>query len=135
LKSLSDQSSVEMVRLVSKEEDLLTALDAPCTEVFTAYGAEPAFPAAVGSFAEKVAAQPPEGYRGGAVCDSVDDVKDQGRIVKLIVGWESREVHLQAKGKPGRESLPISPPVCIVSPSEGALVRSPRIGGGDLAPG
>ena len=94
-----------MVRPVSEEKHLLAALASPCTEIFTGYGADPAFPAAVVAFADKVAEQPPPGYHDAAVCDSVDDVKDQGRVVKLVVGWESREAHLEAKGKPGRECL------------------------------
>ena len=108
LKSLGDTAGLEIVRLTSPEANLLAALNAPCTEVFTAHGAEPAYPAAVGAFADKVAAQPPEGYRGGAVLDSVDEVQGLGRVVKLVIGWDSREVHLAAKGKPGREFILLS---------------------------
>jgi len=120
-----------VVRVVSGAEHLAGALDAPCTEVFTAYGAEPAFPAATAAFAAKVAAEPPAAFRGAAVCDSGDDVDAadrRGRVVKLLVGWDSREAHLAAKGKPGRKSRRLgfgflflaAPPLASVPPFGGA---------------
>ena len=118
LRSLADPDSpagVETARLVSPEVELSAALDAPCTEVFTAYGAEPAFPGAVAAFAAGVAAAPPPAYRGAAVCDSAGEIEGLGRVVKLVVGWESREAHLEAKGKPGRELYLLFVSPCLAS--------------------
>ena len=74
-----------------------TALAAPCTEVFTAHGAEAGFEAAVGEFLGKVDAAPPAGYRGGAVSASAGEEGEKGRVVKMGIGWESKEAHLLAK--------------------------------------
>jgi hypothetical protein len=87
------------------------ALGAPCTEVFTAYGVEEGFAEGnVGRFVSAVGARPPEGFRGVAFGDSVsvpggdgDDGDGEGeeRAVRMVIGWVSREAHLEAKGAAG----------------------------------
>lgn len=74
--------------------------DAPCTEIFTAFGAEEGFAGNVGRFVRAVDGAPPVGYRGAVFGESVGDGE---RIVRLAIGWESREAHLEAKGRPGGE--------------------------------
>lgn len=100
---------------------LTAALEAPTTEVFTGYNAlQSTFAAAVRKFTSLVDAQPgaaSTGYRGSAVLETVEDVAVApaavlaapelvswvGSAVKLVIGWTSREAHLEAKEKAGRE--------------------------------
>ncbi len=93
--------------------------DAPCTELVTAYGAEPGYETAVATFAGRVDADPPEGYLGSVVAESVYDVAptpegEKGKMVTLAIGWTSREAHVAAKAKPGGEC-----PSCLRSSSCG----------------
>lgn len=100
-----------------------SALEAPCTEVFTAFGAEERFRENVGRFVEAVERMPPEGYLGAWFGESVEEEEEgegekgvreggekeeggQGRVVRMLLGWTSREAHLAAKGVPGGEYLP-----------------------------
>jgi hypothetical protein len=75
-------------------------LDAPCTEVFTGFGAEEGFAANVESFVSSVDANPPEAYRGAASGESLGGSE---KVVRMVIGWTSREAHLEAKEKPGGE--------------------------------
>ncbi|KAK4044536.1 hypothetical protein C8A01DRAFT_42716 [Parachaetomium inaequale] len=80
------------------------ALGAPCTEVFTAFGVEDGFAEGnVGRFVSAVGARPPEGFEGLAFGESVqgDDGGGEERAVRMVIGWVSREAHLEAKGAPG----------------------------------
>jgi len=87
---------------------LLTS--APCIEVATFYNAAPDFVGNVEKFASALKEGKPEGYFGatyGKVLE--EDVvkhKDVGqgvggaKAVVLLIGWESREVHLQFRETP-----------------------------------
>ncbi|KAG7292388.1 hypothetical protein NEMBOFW57_002423 [Staphylotrichum longicolle] len=81
------------------------ALMAPCTEVFTAFGAEDGFVGNVWRFVSALDVRPPEGYEGAAVGEGIqvglDDDKEGEVVVRMVIGWVSREAHLEAKGKPG----------------------------------
>ncbi|KAL1902784.1 hypothetical protein Sste5346_000694 [Sporothrix stenoceras] len=109
-----------VVEILGVEESdnakLIGALESPTTEVFTGYDAlQSAFAAAVRTFTSAVDAQPPKGYHGAAVMETVEDVALSptaaeaapaliswvGSAVKLIIGWTSREAHLEAKAQPG----------------------------------
>lgn len=109
-----------VVEVVGVEEadraKLIGALESPTTEVFTGYDAlQSAFAAAVRTFTKVVDAQPPKGYHGAAVLETVEDVALSpeaaqaapelvswvGSAVKLIIGWTSKEAHLEAKAKEG----------------------------------
>lgn len=110
LRTLAAKTSLEKLAVASPPASLAAALDAPCTEVFTGSGTEPAFADAVGAFKAAVDAEAPPGYHGAAVCDSgaSGDGDGSGRVVKLVIGWDSREAHLEAKAQKGGE-LPLSP--------------------------
>jgi hypothetical protein len=100
---------------------LTAALEAPTTEVFTGYDAlQSTYAAAVRKFTSLVDAQldaASSGYRGSAVLESAEDValapaavqaepglvSRVGSAVKLLIGWTSKEAHLEAKEKAGRE--------------------------------
>ncbi|PKS10577.1 hypothetical protein jhhlp_002331 [Lomentospora prolificans] len=84
------------------------ALGAPCTEVVTAYGVEPAFISQCHDFISKVDTGKLEGYHGYGLGEVQQDIArdgkgDKGPAVILIIGWDSKEAHLEAKAKPGRE--------------------------------
>lgn len=97
--------------LLSPADGAAAALAAPTTEVFTGYGAEPGFEASVREFAARVDAERPAGYRGCAVGPVAEAVcgptggGEKSLAVKLVVGWDSKEAHLEAKGKPGGELI------------------------------
>ena len=91
------------------DADATAVLKAPTTEVFTGYGAEPGFAENVKSFAEKVDAEKPEGYLGAVHGEVLGDIskgpdEPKGKAVKLLIGWTSKEAHVEAKSKPGGES-------------------------------
>lgn len=89
--------------------------------MFTGYGALPAsFAAAVSKFCSLVDAQDAAasaGYHASAVLETAEDeaptmaaaqaalqLASRARsAVKLLIGWTSREAHLQAKASPGGE--------------------------------
>ncbi|KAJ9157409.1 hypothetical protein NKR23_g66 [Pleurostoma richardsiae] len=86
--------------------DATVALSAPATEVFTGYGAQPGFAGNVAQFAEKLDAEKPTGYYGLAHGEVLEEISkeeggEKGKAAKLVIGWESREAHFEAKGKPG----------------------------------
>ncbi|SPQ18871.1 431b65df-f055-47f0-b2f0-fa0f1d8c0597 [Thermothielavioides terrestris] len=79
-------------------------LRAPCTEVFTAFGVEDGFGANAAEFMRSLDGNPPEGYKGAAFGESLADadVDVAGeRTARMVLGWTSREAHLEAKAKPG----------------------------------
>ncbi len=83
------------------------ALEAPTTEIFTGYGVEASFFDTTTQFLAKIDADPPKkGYFGGAVGKDVS-----GDSVKLLIGWDSKEAHSEAK-VPGCK--------CPLEPAEGA---------------
>lgn len=81
------------------------------TEVFTGYGAEAGFEDRVREFAARVGGEAPAGYRGCAVGPVEVEGEGEGRggpAVGLVVGWDSREAHLEAKGRAGGEAFFLS---------------------------
>ncbi|KAH6619827.1 hypothetical protein B0J18DRAFT_435101 [Chaetomium sp. MPI-SDFR-AT-0129] len=87
-------------------QDWESALRAPCTEVFTAYGPENGYVEGTGRFVSAVDTSPAEGYKGAAFGSGVVQRRKEGdvdeeQVVRLVLGWTSREAHLEAKGKPG----------------------------------
>lgn len=92
---------------------------APCTEVFTAFGAEDGFMGNVWRFVSALDVRPPEGYEGAAVGEGIQVGLDEDRggeaVVRMVIGWVSREAHLEAKGKPGGEYCvtPLSYRLCV----------------------
>jgi hypothetical protein len=95
----------------SPQQGWRSVLRAPCTEVFTAFGVEEGFAENVRRFVGAVDGQPPEGYRGAAFGEGVglEDGNENGdgeeKAVRMVIGWTSREAHLEAKGKPGGEFI------------------------------
>jgi len=79
------------------EAAAIEPLAAPCTEVFTAYGAESGFLDNAKRFAEALGAEKPNGYFGSAVGEGVDG---EGTVMMLL-GWESVQAHGEAKGVDG----------------------------------
>ncbi|KAK3898936.1 hypothetical protein C8A05DRAFT_18552 [Staphylotrichum tortipilum] len=77
------------------------ALSAPCTEVFTAYGAEEEFEGNVARFVAEVRGRMPTGAEGAAFGVATGDGtgKEEGGTVRMVIGWESRERHVEEKGK------------------------------------
>jgi len=91
------------------------ALAAPCTEVMTGYGVEKeTFMGQCTEFMAKVDAGVgmTDGYHGYALGgETLSDIQkgregESGKGVVLLLGWDSKEAHVQAKAKPGRKSFP-----------------------------
>jgi len=81
-------------------------LSAPCTEIFTGFGAAPGFLDNVRTFSVNVDAADLEGYHGSAVGEVVEPLAigsegEPGQAVMLVIGWDSMEKHLEEKAKPG----------------------------------
>ncbi|KAF9879833.1 hypothetical protein CkaCkLH20_02644 [Colletotrichum karsti] len=83
-------------------------LRAPCTEVFVAYGVEPDFISKTAEFAAGMsrAHAPVEGFHGHAYGEVTTPLAfggqgERGPAVTLLLGWDSKEAHLEAKGKAG----------------------------------
>ena len=101
--------------VLSPPDAVGAALAAPTVEVFTGYGAEAGFEDNVRDFSAKVDAEKPTGYHAAAVGPVADPVAkgeaqgdaDKGLAVKLVIGWDSKEAHLEAKGKSGGEFVPL----------------------------
>ncbi|KAK4190532.1 hypothetical protein QBC35DRAFT_71309 [Podospora australis] len=99
----------ETLAYVLNAADIFTA--APCTEVFTAFGAEEGFGSADGNVGRFVSGLEetgkPEGYFGAAFGEEVALVGGGGetggeentgrRSVRLVIGWESKDAHVKAK--------------------------------------
>ncbi|KAK4242359.1 hypothetical protein C8A03DRAFT_11478 [Achaetomium macrosporum] len=105
--ALNYRSSGLASSLAAKEEPLAfiapgwgTVFEQPCTEVFTGFGALEGFAGNVGRFVQKMKENPPEGYRGVAFGESVG-LEGEEKAVRMVIGWTSREAHLEAKEKPG----------------------------------
>jgi len=98
--------------LLTPDDGVAAALSAPTTEVFTGFGVEPGFDSSVREFAARVTAEGPVGYHGCAAGPSVEDIGkpdgEKGPAVMLVIGWDSKEAHTEAKGKPGGEYYPMS---------------------------
>lgn len=86
------------------EGDVDAVLSAPCTEVCTAWGTEDSFLAErMAPFARAVGSAGLEGFHavgwGGFEQEDVEGVEVvTGKAVTLILGWDSKEAHLQHKG-------------------------------------
>ncbi|KAK4250824.1 hypothetical protein C7999DRAFT_28653 [Corynascus novoguineensis] len=78
-----------------------SAVAAPCTEVFTAYGAEDGFLGNLDQFLDAVNANAPEGFYGGSPGEGVALKEGDEKVVRGVLGWKSREAHFEAKDKPG----------------------------------
>ncbi|KAK1976103.1 hypothetical protein LZ30DRAFT_735578 [Colletotrichum cereale] len=92
------------------DSDLAAVLDAPCTEVFVAYGVDDSFVGRTAEFAKGLAQgeAPVEGFHGhayGAISTplAVEGSEDgeKGPAVTLLLGWDSKQAHLDAKAKAG----------------------------------
>ncbi|KAH0434608.1 hypothetical protein CcaCcLH18_05219 [Colletotrichum camelliae] len=82
------------------------ALRAPCTEVFVAYGVEPDFIGKTAAFAGGLSAAEIAGFHGHAYGEVSTPLAfgaegEKGPAVTLLLGWDSKEAHLEAKGKAG----------------------------------
>jgi quinol monooxygenase YgiN len=84
--------------------DATAALSAPCTEVVTAYDIEPVFMDNTQLFVERIEGKLPgcHGCAYGQVSFAKGD-EENSAVAKLIIGWDSKEVHLAAKGVAGRK--------------------------------
>lgn len=87
---------------------LSAALNAPCTEVFTAYGTSDTFlEMRMKPFAAGVDAESPPGYHGsfyGQFDVLMHDLPapkaaEGGNTVSVIMGWDSKEAHLTEKAE------------------------------------
>lgn len=105
--TLAAKEILGFVAAGEESKDVLAVVSAPCTEIFTAFGAEEGFVANVGRFVAAVDANQPEGYKGGSFAESVDlsleSTTQQDKVVRMLIGWTSREAHIEAKAKPGGE--------------------------------
>ncbi|KAL2122694.1 hypothetical protein VTJ04DRAFT_3149 [Mycothermus thermophilus] len=103
--TLAAKEILGFVAAGEESKDVLAVVSAPCTEIFTAFGAEEGFVANVGRFVAAVDANQPEGYKGGSFAESVDlsleSTTQQDKVVRMLIGWTSREAHIEAKAKPG----------------------------------
>ena len=108
-------SSSEEEKGRDEDEDLRAVLaSAPCTEVFTGFGAEQGFVGNVLRFASEVGRERPKGYFGGVVLRSVKGQKGQEKgegeegddVVRLLLGWQSVQAHGDAKGVEGGGEFP-----------------------------
>ncbi|KAJ3948103.1 uncharacterized protein N0V96_002346 [Colletotrichum fioriniae] len=102
------------VPLLSANQDSPSVvLRAPCTEVFVAYGVEPDFAGKTAEFAKGLAEGRASvaGYHGHAYGEistplAVDAASgggdgEKGPAVTLLLGWDSKQAHLDAKAKAG----------------------------------
>ncbi|KND90129.1 hypothetical protein TOPH_05241 [Tolypocladium ophioglossoides CBS 100239] len=84
--------------------DVGAALNAPCTEVFTAYGATDGFlESRMKPFAANVAAGHLPGHHGSAfgqfeVLTQDGVIAPDGNTVSMILGWDTKEAHLAQRG-------------------------------------
>ncbi|OHF01374.1 hypothetical protein CORC01_03407 [Colletotrichum orchidophilum] len=91
--------------------DPASVLRAPCTEVFVAYGVEPSFAGKTAEFARGLTEGRAEvaGFHGHAygnistplAVDAPDGDGEKGPAVTLVLGWDSKQAHLDAKAKAG----------------------------------
>ena len=91
--------------------NLAAALDAPCTEVFTAYGASDSFlDARLMPFASAIANARLLGHHGSAygrfdlVAQHGVDAP-HGITVSLLIGWDTKAAHMAQRGEGKRTSL------------------------------
>jgi hypothetical protein len=94
------------------ELQTLAVLQAPCTEIVTAYGIQDGFEKNVRDFAAKVDAEKLAGYHGGDIAKVAEEISkedggEKGPALMLVIGWDSLEAHTTAaKAKPGGEFFP-----------------------------
>ncbi|KAL2255540.1 hypothetical protein VTK26DRAFT_3161 [Humicola hyalothermophila] len=101
LSSLGTSVEAKETLLIAMTSPSRRALEAPCTEIFTAFGAEEGFMEAVGRFVAAVEKTPPVGYLGAQFGESTGGDGDGDKAVRMLLGWTSKEAHLEAKGAPG----------------------------------
>jgi heme-degrading monooxygenase HmoA len=82
------------------DSDPYSWIEGPCTEIATANGLESGFLDNMQLFLAKIDADKAKGYLGSACGKTLD-----GDMARLVIGWESREAHLEAKSIPGGEYL------------------------------
>ncbi|KAL2879982.1 hypothetical protein SGCOL_004701 [Colletotrichum sp. CLE4] len=91
--------------------DAASVLRAPCTEVFVAYGVEPEFARKTAEFAQGLTEGRADvvGFHGHAygeistplAVDASGGDGEKGPAVTLLLGWYSKQAHLDAKAKAG----------------------------------
>ncbi|KAF6798838.1 hypothetical protein CSOJ01_12601 [Colletotrichum sojae] len=106
LKAVAAKDPTPVFYKVPFASDPAAALGAPCTEVFVAYGVDADFAGKTAEFAAGLSTGPVAGYHGNAYGEittplAVGDDGEKGPAVTLLLGWDSKEAHLDAKGKPG----------------------------------
>ncbi|KAM4059668.1 Dimeric alpha-beta barrel [Hirsutella rhossiliensis] len=86
--------------------DALAALAAPCTEVFSAYGAAQSFlDDRMTPFADNVDAGRLPGYRGSAygrfdrLLHHGSLASPDGIVVVILIGWDSKDAHMAQRGE------------------------------------
>jgi hypothetical protein len=83
------------------ELDNLAVLQAPATEIVTAVSIDSDFPQKVRDFGAKMDAAKLKGYHGAAVLKVNESLDGKGDALMMVIGWDSKEVHEEAKATPG----------------------------------
>ncbi|UNI21033.1 hypothetical protein JDV02_007063 [Purpureocillium takamizusanense] len=97
--------SYVFTRALLRGGDVAAALGAPCTEVFTAYGASPDWlDARMKPFAAAVSAAHLQGYHGSAygqfdLLAQAGVEAPAGITISFILGWDSKAAHLSHRGE------------------------------------
>ena len=92
--------------LVPLKHDPEKVLAAPVMEICIAFDIQPGYTDAVGKFVGYVDKDWPEGYHGAAYGECASLLSDQdgiapSRAANLILGWDSKQAHEDAKARPG----------------------------------
>lgn len=121
LSSLRAIPSTTYVSLAGKFSTAPPLFSAPCLEVVTFYGIDDGFPKQVEQFVAALndAAKSMEGYHGAVygevaarqpASETEEAAHGRERDVVLLIGWDSKDAHLKAKGiEGGGEWLDICP--------------------------
>ncbi|TQN72528.1 hypothetical protein CSHISOI_02949 [Colletotrichum shisoi] len=92
------------------DSDPAAVLGAPCTEVFVAYGVDDSFAGRTADFVKGLAdgRASVEGFHGHAYGEISTPLAlegsgdgERGPAVTLLLGWDSKQAHLEAKARPG----------------------------------
>lgn len=81
-------------------------LEAPATEIVTGYGIRGDFIKNAKAFGVKMDAAGLKGYHGGAIGEVEEELSqaeggEKGKSAMLVIGWDSKEAHEEAKAAPG----------------------------------
>lgn len=97
----------------SPAEGLDKALEAPTTEIATGYGAEEGYEKNMREFSEvlngELKGKEDAGFHGCVVGTTVQDISreeggEKAKAVALVVGWDSREKHMEGREVGGKSS-------------------------------